>query len=184
MASTEEVSSVVNEGGLMSNIKSKMSLSSVTDNLNQLKPFGVYILIAVVLSGIAYFVYIQYWDQLKSKFKHPNAEFNNNPEEIVEILFFGTTWCPHCKDATGPWNNIKERFDGKIFENDKKIIFKKYDCDKDENICDEYKIEGYPTIKISTKDEIVEFEGKPTVLALEGFIKNVIGTDKFKKNKE
>ena len=37
-----------------------------------------------------------------------------------------------------------------------------------------------PTIKISTKDEIIEFDGKPTVKGLEEFIKNVIGTDKFK----
>lgn len=168
------------EGGFMNNVTKNISFSSIGDNINQLKPFGIYILIAIILSGISYFVYIQYWDKLKSKFKHPNAEYNKSQEQDIELLLFETSWCPHCKDAKSNWNVLKEKYHNQTFSNGKKLTFIEHDCEENEDICEQYKIEGYPTIKMNTKDEIIEFDGEPTIEGLTEFIKNVVGTDKIK----
>ena len=102
-----------------------------------------------------------------------NSEFVQKPIKTVTIMFFKTEWCPHCKTSKPVWEQIKEKYDGKV-HNDFKLIFKEIDCEKEENLCDEYKIEGYPTIKLVKGDEVIEFDAKVTMENFDKFVETVV----------
>ena len=102
-----------------------------------------------------------------------NSEFVQKPMKNVTIMFFKTEWCPHCKTSKPVWEQIKEKYDGNI-HNNHKLLFKEIDCEKDEKLCEEYKIEGYPTIKLVKGDEVIEFDAKVTMDNFDKFIETVV----------
>ena len=51
---------------------------------------------------------------------------------------------------------------------------KEYDCDKNEKLCDKYKIDGYPTIKMLKDGQIIEYDAKPTIENLTKFVESTL----------
>lgn len=100
-----------------------------------------------------------------------NKEFikDDEAEAEAEIYLFYTTWCPHCKKAKPIWTKIKEEYDGKKINNHM-LYFREVDCEKEEELADKFKIEGYPTIKLIVGNREIEYDAKPTEENIKEFI--------------
>jgi len=96
----------------------------------------------------------------------------------VTIYFFSADWCPHCKTALPEWQNFSHNYKGKEV-NGYKINCVNINCTDDQDAkvigyIQEYKIEGYPTIKMVKDNKVIEFDAKVTNTALEAFVKNMV----------
>ena len=88
-------------------------------------------------------------------------------------MLFGVSWCPHCKKAKPIWDAMKKKYEGKEINNTR-VHFKYIDCEKNEDLADKYKIEGYPTIKLVKDNEIIEFDAKPREESLTQFLHSTL----------
>lgn len=128
---------------------------------------------AIVLIGVSYYVYNTYvMPRLEPSFVQ-NNEFVKDNDKEAELMLFYVDWCPHCKTAKPIWNNMKEKFNGKMVNNTK-LFFKEVNCEKEEKLADKYKIDGFPTIKLVKDNEIVEFDAKPSEETLTQFINSTL----------
>ena len=152
--------------GMLTGLKEKLSFSA-----NQ-KTFAI-IVVCLIFIGISVYVYKYYVEpRLKPKYV-PNKEFEGGETATAEIMYFFTEWCPHCKKAKTHWENFKQEFDGKTINN-YKIICKEYDCEKNDKVCDEFKVEGYPTIKMLKDGQTIDFDAKPTIENLTSFVESTL----------
>ena len=92
-----------------------------------------------------------------------NKEFIEQDKDgkTADLYFFYTDWCPHCKKAKPEWQAFKDSISGGSVKG-YKINFFEIDCEKDKDLADKYKIEGYPTIKLIVGNQIVEYDAKPS----------------------
>jgi hypothetical protein len=145
-------------------------------------------MIAIIFFVIALIVasYFIYKDKLKPLF---NPSFLTNKEGGVldssskgtsknaELYFFYATWCPHCKTAKPIWEQVKKEYEGKNI-NGYNIIFTDIDCTNEspdvEKMMNNYKIEGFPTIKMLKDGQVIEFDAKPTKENIEKFLNTVL----------
>ena len=68
---------------------------------------------------------------------------------------------------------MKKKYEGKEINNTR-VHFKYIDCEKNEDLADKYKIEGYPTIKLVKDNEIIEFDAKPREESLTQFLHSTL----------
>ena len=91
-------------------------------------------------------------------------------------MYFYARWCPHCKSAKPIWTSFKEKYKNETV-NGYKCKFVEYDLTDEtpetNKITRNYKIEGYPTIKMKKGNDLIDFDAKITPTALEEFIQNV-----------
>ncbi len=101
-----------------------------------------------------------------------NNEYNqgNTDLEYVDMYFFYTEWCPHCKTAKPVWYDFKKQMDGKQV-NGIKINFYEVDCDKDSETADKFNVKGFPTIKMLKGKQIIEYDAKPSSDTLHEFVR-------------
>lgn len=143
--------------------------------LDKLKEFAttrnmIIALVAVLLLVVGYYTYVTYVTPKINPAYVENSEFmEKGPPKEVELFFFFTEWCPHCKAAKPEWNKLKTEYESKGINNTT-IIFREIDCDKEEKIADEYGVEGYPTIKLIKGNEVVEYNAKPEYDTLVEFL--------------
>ena len=96
-------------------------------------------------------------------------------ENTVKLMFFYTTWCPHCHKAQPEWASLKQV---KRTYGGKKVMFEEIDCDADKGKAAMYQIKGYPTIKLETPDKVYQMDGPPTVPAMRAFMTSALGEEK------
>lgn len=149
---------------------------------NYLKPYYTQILILTVLVIFIIVCYFSWYRIVKPKItdnKFKNVANINNRKRSVDIYFFFTDWCPHCTKAKEPWVNFKEAYNKKIVNN-YEINCIDINCTDDidgevENIINTYKIDSYPTIKMTIDgDETIEYDAKITFKSLETFINTIL----------
>lgn len=85
----------------------------------------------------------------------------------AELFFFYTNWCPHCKSAKPVWDKLKESTKS---VNGVTINYVDVDCEKHANVAEQYKVEGYPTIKLNYNNKIIEYDAKPDINTLNQFL--------------
>ena len=100
-----------------------------------------------------------------------SASFDDAP--VAELYLFKTDWCPHCKKAVPLFDSIKDEYESKLV-NGYRVIFKVVDCEREPNIADKFKIEGYPTIKLVKDNQVIEYDAKPDKEHLVQFLNTVI----------
>ena len=110
----------------------------------------------------------------------PNLEHNTDMginKQTVEVLFFYADWCPHCKKAKPHWNNLKnsEKVGEGTRINNYSIVYTEVDCTDDkasgvQEKLSKFKVDGFPTIKMVKGTEVIEFDAKPELEILEGFV--------------
>jgi hypothetical protein len=137
----------------------------------------LYALLVVVLLVSVYFLSNYLLSKNKTN-KREGLENNTPPtNKTAELMLFFTTWCPHCKTAKPEWEKVKAEYSGKSV-NGYSLIFTEIDCTKEspdlEKLIAQYKIEGYPTIKLVKDGQVVEFNAKPTSETLTQFINTAI----------
>ena len=102
----------------------------------------------------------------------PNKEFASGRVDAgPAVYFFYTTWCPHCKTARPIWDKFKSSMKGKKV-NGQEVTFIEVDCDKEKALADRYDVKGYPTIKLVSGNQVVEYDAKPDIKSLEQFLKS------------
>lgn len=136
---------------------------------------GVSFFVILVVLGASFFAWKKYgkkqFDKMKGNVPHAlNKEIINSDENAV-IYYFYTEWCPYCKKAKPEWDKFKDVY-GEQTVNGYKLEFKEVDADKDEDIANKFKVEGYPTIKLIKDGTIVEYDAKPKFETLEKFVKS------------
>lgn len=167
--------------------------------LDIIKPYRLTILIVILVIVFlygAYFAYKQYGKAAIENNKFNDVANADQNDKSAEILFFYTTWCPHCTKAKPEWEKFVAAYDNKLF-NGYKINCRSIDCDTDAVIdnsasttgytsdikmsalVDKYDVKGYPTIKMDIKgtgsdDVIIEFDSKVSFNGLEKFINGVL----------
>ena len=88
--------------------------------------------------------------------------------EIMIVKFYAP-WCGYCKKLVPDWTKCeqgyhKKRVNGKI------IYVLKVNCDEYPKIGESYGVQGYPTIKIITKDGDQDYEGARNISEIEKFL--------------
>lgn len=108
-----------------------------------------------------------------------NSEFiDGDREQIAEVVLFTVDWCPYCKKAKPIWDEFEQEYTDKNI-NGYTVKFRTVNCtdEKNEdvkNILNQYKIEGFPTIKLLKDDQVYNYDAKPTKESLEEFLTTVI----------
>jgi thiol-disulfide isomerase/thioredoxin len=137
--------------------------------------FLLIILIVVVFTIVALLMYKRY--ALKNQKYVANNEFNSQPSRditSVDIYFFYTEWCPHCKTAKPIWADFKAQM-GETKVNGASLHFIEVDCDKDVATSDKFNVKGFPTIKLMKGNQIIEYDAKPSVVNLIEFVNTAMG---------
>ena len=145
---------------------------SFVDKMKNFAKNNFYSIIAILLfiCVLCYLVYRMYNGHVKNSYETPEQGGNNN---IVEVMYFYTNWCPHCKNAKPEWDQFKEIYQGKTINN-MKINCLDINCDEDEATADKYKVEAYPTIKLLKDGTVYEYDAKPNVDTLGQFLNSVL----------
>lgn len=137
------------------------------------------ILVVIILVIISYSIYKS--QTAKSSFSNYRSNTTEGTGESngkeAELMLFYVDWCPHCKTAKPEWEQVKTQYEGKTI-NGYRIIFTEINCTNEtpdvEKMINQYKIEGYPTIKLLKDGQIIEFDAKPTKNNLDQFLNTVI----------
>ena len=155
-------------GGILSTIKSKISMNAIS--------IIIFVVIIIALSIYYYYQYVA--PKLNATYvanKQPNIHGSGDKQS--EFMFFYADWCPHCKTAKPEWEKVKEEYQGKTI-NGYTVIFKEINCTNEstdiEQMISQYKIEGYPTLKLLKDGQVIDFDSKPTKSSLEQFLNSVL----------
>lgn len=148
-------------------------ISKITGNKTVL-----YIFIVLLLMLVGYYIYTQY-SSSRAGFtaNRENDTLNENSNKTANLLLFTVDWCPHCKTAKPEWEGLKTEYEGKMI-NGYSIIFTEHNCTTEtpeiEQLIKQYKIEGYPTIKLIKDNQVIEYDAKPTKDTMSQFLNTVL----------
>lgn len=137
------------------------------------KKFWLVAALVVVLVPISiYFFYAA----VKKPSYVANKEFTKlGGDEVngkrVDVYFFHTSWCPHCKTAEPIWNNLKTE---KPTVKGITINYIEVDCETDAATAEKFSVDGYPTIKLVTGNSVIEYDAKPELETLKRFIETSV----------
>jgi thiol-disulfide isomerase/thioredoxin len=101
--------------------------------------------------------------KLKSELKNKNMTGGSN----MKLVLYKATWCGHCNNFKKTWGELKDDEELK-----QKVQFIEYDADKDKDEVASAKISGYPTLLLTIKDKVVEYEGRRDFDSIKNFIKS------------
>ena len=138
----------------------------------------IFFFVIVLFLGIGIYAYKQYANS--NTLFHANRENipkEENSNKTATLMLFYVDWCPHCKTAKPEWDSLKSEYDGKSI-NGYTIHFTEHNCTNESaevsQLMDKYNIEGYPTIKLSKDNQIIEYDAKPTKSTMEQFLHTVL----------
>lgn len=141
------------------------------------KQFFIVLAVTAIFIAIAVTIYKKYIKKAINPEYVANKEFIPGPRQgeipSVDLYFFYTDWCPHCKSAMPIWHKFKEKIGDKLIK-DKKINFIKVNCEKEKALAEKYDIKGYPTIKLVDQNKVIEYDAKTDIDTLHQFINSSI----------
>jgi protein disulfide-isomerase A1 len=137
-----------------------ISFADIWKNINLI----IFLFFTIILfGGIAYYYY-NYIVQPKLNKKYiDNKEFVSKEDTVTKnatLYFFYTNWCPHCKNARPEWDKLKTETGGVV--NGVNIVFLEIDCENKTALADQFKVEGYPSIKLVYNNKIYDYDAKPS----------------------
>ena len=156
---------------MLEDIKRSVSEFMTTSNIIK----GVIVLLIFV--GVSVWAYYYFVAPKLDPSYVPNKEYLPGNQAAIQddtpafLYFFYTTWCPHCKTARKPWNLLKEYVEekgGRI--NGVLVKLVEVDCDKDSATADQYKVSGYPTIKLDYGESQFDYDAAPEFDQLKQFL--------------
>lgn len=121
--------------------------------------------IIVIFSIIGYYVYKKFYDIKQKKMLINSGDKSNN----IEVYFFHTNWCPHCKKALKSYIDFVDTYNktlinGNTIEciNGKDAINCTEEDSSSTNIMNKFDIHEFPSIIFVHDNNIVKFKGKIT----------------------
>jgi len=158
----------------------KKHVASVLGNTN--RTTGI-----ITIALIALFVFIAVWFYKKyvvpsldeeDGYKENNEYRKDSSGGIVNMYYFYTEWCPHCKKARPVWDEFKSGYgvDGNDIGsyNGMEIMFHAIDCDKDKALAEKFGVESFPTIKLVHGGKTYEYDARPDVATLGKFLETSV----------
>mgnify|MGYP002021162496 FL=1 len=140
------------------------------------KYFWLIAALVIVLSAVSFY-YVRAAINKKPSYVE-NKEFvkgqgssNDGPSNAVDIYFFYTSWCPHCKTAFPVWNSLKAE---KPAVKGITINYIEVDCEKEAQTAEKFAVDGYPTIKLVHGKQVIEYDAKPELDTLKHFIETSV----------
>jgi thiol-disulfide isomerase/thioredoxin len=139
-------------------------------NLGGSRKIIMILFLVAIFIGIAFYIYKTYISpRINPSYVENKEILTEEAQKEAVLYFFYTTWCPHCKKAKPEWQKIKDEYQDKPINNTR-VIFREVDCDKEEEVADKFKVDGYPTIKLIKDDQIIEYDAKPNYETLVQFL--------------
>jgi len=163
-----------------------------------LKPYYKYMAIAflvIVFIIVSKYAYDQYYVRPKKLAKVNNIANSNNIRPIMAVYFFHVGWCPHCVTATPEWQAFEAQYHNTEVNG---YLIQCFDIDCTEDNGDEviqfhnkeethiaptpirvselikkFKIDSYPTIKLTKDDLMIDYDAKVTKDNLSQFVNSV-----------
>ena len=108
-----------------------------------------------------------------------NISNANRRTKEADIIFFHTSWCPHCKKALPIWQDFVTTYDKTIINGYTiNCINGIYGIDCDDvastEIIEKYNITKFPTLKLTKDDTTINFDANITSDNLTKFINTVL----------
>ena len=131
----------------------------------------------IVAAIYSYRKYVKPASNIESKIyetEKGESQVSSSGPKSVDLYFFYTEWCPHCKKAKPEWEQLKKNYSGGKMVNGYVINFISVDCDENKELAEKFGVEQYPTIKLVKGNKIIEFDAKPDVKTLEQFMSTVL----------
>ena len=80
---------------------------------------------------------------------------------------FTKQWCGHCKSLAPTWESLSDR----LQESDANdVIIAKVDCTKEKEVCNRFKVNGYPSLKYFADRKMFSYKGARDIEALYEFV--------------
>jgi thiol-disulfide isomerase/thioredoxin len=79
-----------------------------------------------------------------------------------ELYLIKADWCGHCKMFKPTWAELQNKV--------KSVDYVTLDADKDKTEIEKYGIQGYPTILLKSKQQVIEYNGSRDYNSLVDFI--------------
>lgn len=76
-------------------------------------------------------------------------------EDEARLVLYYAPWCPHCKHFMAEWENLGESQN----VNGVNVKVEKIDCQENGEVAERENIEGFPTVKLHSKDGAMEYNG-------------------------
>jgi thiol-disulfide isomerase/thioredoxin len=169
LSNIDGYSSSFQSGGFMGRISSMLNMKTLI--------FIGAIVLFIIIAVVFYKKFVSPKFSTSASYPEDGSGTSSGGEKEAELLFFYTTWCPHCKTAKPVWEELKAEYDNKTIKG-YKIIFTDIDCTNEsaevENMMNKFKVEGYPTIKLVYNGQVIEYDAKPSKDTLVEFLNTVI----------
>jgi thiol-disulfide isomerase/thioredoxin len=130
--------------------------------------------VAIFLAS-AVFAYNRYIKPRMNASFIPNSEFTQNGsgsgDKEAIIYYFTAEWCPVSKRVFPEWEKFVGDYDGKVI-NGYTLRTRVVDCEKEPELADKAKIEGYPTVKLMYDNQVVEYDANVKYETLVEFVES------------
>ncbi|ORX55239.1 hypothetical protein BCR36DRAFT_581283 [Piromyces finnis] len=117
------------------------------------KTWSIVLAFVCLISGITALTDEEYEEANKKLFFLNSENFKTSISNGIWIVFFGATWCPHCRHLTPDWAKFQAEAEEKELESKYDFHIAKVECTESEDICREQGLRGYPTIYLFNNGE-------------------------------
>ncbi|KAI1298129.1 Thioredoxin domain-containing protein 5 [Halotydeus destructor] len=95
-----------------------------------------------------------------------DQNFDKTIKSGVTFVEFYAPWCGHCKSLAPIWDDLAKKMHGTA-----DFRLAKVDCNQFEKLCDQHKVDGFPTLLLF-KDgaQVVEYESDRSLETLHAFV--------------
>jgi len=116
------------------------------------KTLNIIIALICLISGIA--AQDEAYEEANKQLNFLNSEnFKSSISNGIWIVFFGATWCPHCRRLTPDWLIFQKEAAEKELETKFDLHIAKVECTESEDVCKDQNLQGYPTIYLFNNGE-------------------------------
>ena len=92
-------------------------------------------------------------------------------DRVIFVLF--AEWCPHCKTVKPEWKKLMKLNNTKINGKNVKIQAANAEGSQvEKEAARDNNVEGYPTIKLISQSQVLDYNGARNAPAMEKFIKD------------
>ena len=136
---------------------------------------GVMMAVVVILILVGVYFIVQK-NRAKEGFENALNNMNEKPnpkeDEVMLVLFF-VDWCPHCKSVKPEWEKLMKLNNTKV--NGKNIKIQAANAEGsqvEKEAARDNNVEGYPTIKLISQSEVVDYNGPRNADDMGKFVKD------------
>ena len=91
--------------------------------------------------------------------------FEEQTQGKKSLVAFKAPWCGHCKKLKPDWDKLSESVD---------VLIGEVDCTKEQKLCQQHGVQGYPTIKYSDGFGWKKYERARDYASLESFVSETL----------